>query len=196
MGGKESKATVLRAEQVGIYDVKVVGAEDSEGIMKWLTQHGYSFDDADKAVFDSYIKREWCFVTARVDLEKAEKEGFVSSEGLVNPLVMLFESGKPVYPLALTGTIGSEVEVLLYVFDSHKAKDGSKRFVTRFAGKRDLVSYTDHIDFQPEEFKEKWDFRQSYLTKLKAKLKPEQMKEDLVLDRAPDDKPYREHVYR
>ena len=196
MGGKESKATVLHAEQVGIYDVKVVGAEDSEGIMEWLIQHEYNFDDTDKAVFDNYIKRGWCFVTTRVDLEKAKKEGFISEEGLVNPLVMLFESDKPVYPLALTGTIGSEVEILLYVFDSHKVEDESKRFTTRFAGERDLVFYADRIDFQPEEFKEKWDFRQSYLTKLKAKLKPEQMKEDLVLDKAPDDKPYREHVYR
>lgn len=194
--GMETTVEIVRAQQVGIYDVKVIKAESGEDIIAWLNEHGYRFNDKDREVFESYVKRGWCFVTARVDLERAEKEGFSSEEGLVNPLVMLFESEKTVYPLALTGTIGSEVEVLLYVFGSHKVADASGRFPVRYAGETDMEYLKRYMVFQPEDFHEKWDFKQNYLTKLKARLTPEQMNEDLVLEKAPDNEPYREHVYR
>lgn len=196
-GGIPSNSVeVVKAQQVGIYDVKVIKADDSGDLLAWLNEHGYKFNEEDKDVFKSYIKRGWCFVTARVDLKKAEQEGFSSDEGLVNPLVMLFESKEIVYPLALTGTIGSEVVVLLYIFDSHKVTDSSGRFALRYAGKWEIEGLKRQMAFQPEDFYEKWDFKQGYLTKLKATLTPGQMKKDLILKHAPDDEPYREHIYR
>ncbi len=195
--GMEDRAVeVLAEQQVGIYDVKVIKAQDSGELIGWLQEHGYQFDQADRDTFDSYIKRGWCFVTARIDLKKGREEGFSSSEGLVNPLVMLFESKELVYPLALTGTIGSETVVLLYVFDSHKVTDGSGRFTLRYAGPDEIRHFESHLTFEPENFRENWSFTQSYLTKLKATLTPEQMKEDLILQHAPDDTPYRERIYR
>ena len=176
--------------------MKVIEAKEGNAILIWLAEHNYGFSEKDREVFDDYVRRGWCFVTARVDLQKAGMMGLINDEGLVNSLAMMFESNKPVYPLALTGTIGSEVEVLLYVFDTHKIRDASDRFALKYAGEREMKYLRDRVLFEPGASVIEWDFEQSYLTKLKAKLKPEQMKEDLVLDRAPDNEPYREHVYR
>ena len=187
---------VIKEQQVGIYDVKVVKAQDSDGLIEWLDEHNYQFSEADRGTFDSYVRQGWCFVTARIDLKKAGEESFSNNEGLVNPLVMLFESKEIVYPLALTGTIGSKTVVLLYIFDLHKVHDASGRFIIRYVGRHQMGNYRFDLNFKDFDFHKDWNFKQEYLTKLKATLTPEQMKEDLILEQAPDDKPYREHVYR
>ena len=186
---------VVSEKQVGIYDVKVIRSDSSEEIIAWLNGHSYRFKESDRKEFDRYIEQGWCFVTARINLEKAKQGKFRDRKGLVNPLVMLFETEKPVYPLSLTGTIGNKTMVLLYMFGAHKVHDNSKRFAVRFADKRRIEPISHLLSFQPEDFGKKWDFRQGYLTKLKARLTPEQMREDLLLEKAPDDEPYREHVY-
>jgi hypothetical protein len=187
---------ILKSEKVGVYDVKVVAAESSEEIITWLNECGYRYDDPDKETFDNYIAKGWCFVTVRVNSEKENEEWSGRWSELVNPLVMYFDSEEIVYPLALTATIGEETEILLYIAAAHKVKDGTERFEVRFAAEREIGNLLREAEFDPLQFSERLDFEPAYLTKLKAKLKPEQMRDDLVLDRAPDDEPYRDHVYR
>ena len=52
------------------------------------------------------------------------------------------------------------------------------------------------VTYEPEDFGKKLDFELEYLTKLKATLTPEQMKEDLVLEQAADDEPHGLRVYQ
>jgi hypothetical protein len=239
---------VVKEDVVGIYDVKVIKAQESADIIAWLNEHGYKFDETDKNAFDDYIKRGWCFVTARIDMKKSEGTALADNQGLVNPLVAVFESKEVVYPLALTGTAGKETEVLLYVFGRHKMVDPTGRFALRYAtfgnlkmpygyihhpviypgwlfvgtGINDYLHFPatvhypwyllqhpekpkslyDCLDFDRPEVRDKLDFGpdpwpycfQDYLVKLKGRLKPEDMKEDLILHPAPDNNLYRERV--
>ena len=41
-----------------------------------------------------------------------------------------------------------------------------------------------------------WELSLNYLCKFKATLTPEQMREDLLFEDAPDDEPYRERIVR
>jgi hypothetical protein len=191
---------VLSAQQVGIYDAKVIRARDSGDMIAWLNEHDYRFDDTDKNAFDNYIKRGWCFVTACINLEKAGKERVSDWEGMVLPLAMLFETKEAVYPLTLTGTGGKETEVLLYIFAQHKVVDPLGRFALRFAGKEAACMAVLGSQFDPPLFNDKYGqyfyFNPfpDYMVKLKARLMPEAMKEDLILRPAPDDDSYRERV--
>jgi hypothetical protein len=194
-GGRDVE--ILSEARVGIYDVKVIRAEDTKPLVEWLQDKGYAFTGDDEAAFKEYVAKRWCFVTARVNTD--EKEGaLVEHEGLVMPLVMIFESEKPVYPLALTGTAGKETMILLYLLASHKLADPGKRFELDYAGRPDSAWYLefDYLEFDPKEFKSKWKFDQKYLTKLKGTLTPWDMRSDLVLKRAPDDDNYREYIYQ
>lgn len=38
---------VIKAEKAGIYDVKVVRSQSAEGILGWLKENGFGFDDSD-----------------------------------------------------------------------------------------------------------------------------------------------------
>jgi hypothetical protein len=200
MESRSAGIDVLSTQQVGIYDTRVIRAQDSGDMIAWLNEHGYKFDDTDKKAFDDYIKRGWCFVTARINPGKAEKERVSDWEGLVSPLAMLFEAKDVVYPLVLTGTGGKETEMLLYVFAPHKVVDPSGRFALRFAGEGSSVLSVLASEFDPPLFKGKYDYAfffrpdPDYMVKLKARLTPEAMKEDLILRLAPDDDSYRERV--
>ena len=118
------RVEILNEQKVGIYDTKVIKVTDSKELIDWLNQHGYRFGLEDETTFKSYIAKRWCFVVARINAAEPAKGEFHSAEGLVNPLVFLFESKETVYPLALTGTAGKETEVLLYVFAEHKTTTG------------------------------------------------------------------------
>ena len=92
---------VVKSEQVGIYDVTVIRGDSAEPIVVWLREHGFAFDETDQTVFADYVKRGWCFVTAKVRPD-AEANLKTTVEGMVAPLVLTFAAARPVYPLALT----------------------------------------------------------------------------------------------
>jgi hypothetical protein len=111
---------VIKAEQVGIYDVQVVKANRAEGLVEWLRRNQFQFDDKDTQVFDQYLQRGWRFVAARIDPSRVRDQGEVVSEGLVAPLIVRFAVDTPVYPLALTSTSGHDAQVVLYVLSEDK----------------------------------------------------------------------------
>jgi hypothetical protein len=186
---------VVSEESVGVYDVAVIDAQDGAELAGWLRVSGYAFTSEDEKVFDEYVRRGWYFVTARINLARAEEQAYKGSRGMLAPLVLLFECRRIVYPLALTGSAGEDTMVKLYIFHSHQAEDPSGRFDLDFAGQLDLRAFEGLLDFDPESFKTRWDLSQTYLTKLTAILTPDQMKEDLQLDVASSDKPYRRQIW-
>jgi hypothetical protein len=142
------------------------------------------------------VARGWCFATARIR-QGENPDAFLTREGLVPPLVLAFPTTVPVYPLALTGTGGGETEVVLWVVAPHRVEaDG--RLTTRFAGRYPegvrsewLRPFREH----PEPLGDpRWE--QPWLTKLRDRLRPEQMRTDLVLRYANADEPMRERIWR
>jgi hypothetical protein len=188
--------SILKEQEVGIYDVKVVNAEEAGELVEWLNSHGYGFSETDRNMFDDYIKRGWCFVTTRVNLDRLGKEGFTGWSEYVRPLVVLFDTPQAVYPLALTGVSDSDedTEVVLYVFSRHKVVDDSSRFSIRYAKPVKLPLLFDKAPFEPVGFSAKCTFETGYVTKLTSSLSPERMKKDLLLKYAPDDSIHKETV--
>ncbi len=184
---------VVKAEQVGIYDVQVVRADQAGDLIEWLNQNQFQFDETDRAAFDQYLQRGWCFVVARIDPARGSEEHQVASEGLVAPLIVRFATEAPVYPLALTSTAGHETEILLYVLSESKWQNDG-RLELHYAGAGDLDMYHLVQQVEPEGFLTVTELELPFLCKFKGTLAPDQMREDLILTLAADRKPYRKHI--
>ena len=178
---------ILKAETVGIYDVKVIRGEDANAVTEWLSGNGFGFGETDTKVFDQYVKKGWCFVTAKVDKEVISSPEEYVSEGLAAPLILRFDSNEAIYPMALTGTTGFDTEVLLYVLSDHKMECGERLKLAFFGEINSPFGDKYSLEFFRDAKTRSWQ-----MCKFKGTLKPNQMKEDIVFKQAKDDKPYRE----
>ncbi len=185
---------ILSSETVGIYDTTVLRADDSTDLIEWLNQNGFAFENVDEVAFDDYVEKNWCFVAAKVGYEVPE-EFLGIEDGLLDPLILRFETEKPVYPLALTSTIGVDTEVLIY-FLSNQKMQCENRLELQYAG-----------DFNPSNLRRwshgeddfsflEWEKKLDYLCKFKGILTPKEMRKDLIFSCAPDNKPYRKRIFR
>jgi hypothetical protein len=180
--------------QSGVYDVRVVKAGESGELIRWLNENQYQFDEGDMQVFDEYMRRGWCFVVAQVDPTRSGDDKIIS-EGLVAPLILRFETDAPVYPLVLTSTAGQDIQVGLFVLGEHKWQNDG-RLGLEYAGEVQ-VSVLEEVCGQavpelPAACHE--DANLPYLCKFLGTLTPAQMRGDLVLTAAEDDKSYRKHI--
>ncbi|MEW6356211.1 MAG: DUF2330 domain-containing protein [Planctomycetota bacterium] len=196
LGGVRQYVEVLVAEQVGIYDVKVVKSDRADALIVWLNENKFKFDDSDREAFGKYIGRGWCFVVAKVNPSSKTQAHKIAMQGLAAPLIMRFPTEKAVYPLALTGTGGQPTEILLYTATRQKmTTDG--RLELWFAGQSRgswLESYAG--DVEPKGFIAPSKEALSCLCKFKGTLTPDQMRDDLYLANAPDNVPYQKHITR
>ncbi|MBN1675319.1 MAG: DUF2330 domain-containing protein [Kiritimatiellae bacterium] len=180
---------VIKAEDVGIYHMKVIKSTSSADLLDWLKENRFQFSDSDLPTLDQYVRQRWCFVVANVrpGRELGQATRF---EGLIDPIILRFPSLSPVYPLALTATTGVNTEVLIYLLADRKMLCGD-RLPLLFAGK--LFGGPGLLGQDPEKRLVEWEQEVQYLCKFKANLTPEQMKKDLQFAAAPDNEPYRKH---
>ena len=188
-----SGVDVISAGKVGIYDTAVIRSDSSEALVAWLNENGFQFTDSDLPVIDEYIRKDWCFVVSRVGAgEKADRD----PDGLIDPIIMRFASATPVYPLALTATIGVDTEVVIYVVTDQKMGCGEAMERT-YAGVFDAERLGQaRTGMSGKEYFLPWERELGYLTKFKARLTPEQMEADLEFTPAADQNPYRKRIVR
>jgi len=195
VGRSRGGVKILQEKQVGIYDAKVVGAQGARQLVDWLNRQGFRFESEDEAAFESYTKKGWCFVTARVSAPDRRERGSHPEDTMAEPLILLFETKEIVYPLALTGTVGKETELLLYVFADMRVSAGN-RLKTAYAGPRPTSHYFDHLQPDPPDFCHDLDMlfnKSPFLTKFRGRLKPEDMRTDLTFEQIGHE-PHRETV--
>jgi hypothetical protein len=185
---------IVKAERAGIYDVEVIRSQGTEAIIGWLTENGFGFNDKDTQIFKDYIDRGWYFVVAKVEPASEVEEHKIVLEGMVAPLILKFQTEKAVYPLALTSTVGTETEILLYTFSENKLSC-DERLTLRYASKKRATYFM--VDLLSSAEPKTNDLAAGipeymYLCKFKKKLKPEEMKTDLEFKFAQDNEPYRE----
>lgn len=176
--------------RVGRIDYKVVLPTDPEALEKWLRENGYGFAEGDRVPIAAYVKAGWHFVVLRLKVAVGEKLA------APDPILLRFDAPKPIYPLALTATVGQPVEVLLHVFSSGPV-DASNGMKMRFSGNvaRALTDqWYEFYNAEPEGFfpLTSWEFRLPHLTTFKETLTPERMREDIVFRPARDPTPLRE----
>ncbi|MBN2589206.1 MAG: DUF2330 domain-containing protein [Sedimentisphaerales bacterium] len=185
----EGLVDVIKSEQVGIYDVKVIKSDSENAIIEWLNENRFGYSDKDITVFKDYIEKQWCFVVAKI----VAGDKYIS-RGMVAPLVLRFKTDKATYPLALTSLVGQETEVVIYTLTENKQTCGSlmplkrSKVIGRAYNIESIFRSTEiNIKTLVGELPVKMN-----LCKFKGILTPEQMKSDLVFESAADNEPYRE----
>lgn len=188
---------VVKAEKAGIYDVKVIRGDGAGPVLEWLKENGFAFGESDRQAFQGYVDRGWCFVTAKVAPAPGTDKDKIAFEGMAAPLILEFSSDRPIYPLALTATAGTETEILIYTFsDSKLACDD--RLQLRRARWGDAEGSLRYLALQAQE--ENWPVlrnlpeQKMMLCKFKGRLTPAQMSRDLEFTPAPDNEPYQERM--
>ncbi len=103
--------TVEARYDVAEYDVSILSAEDSDGLIHWLTDNGYKIPSGAEPVIGSYIKQKMHFFVAKVNLKRMQDSG----RAYLRPLQVRYETAKFMLPLRL-GTVNADGPQDLVVF--------------------------------------------------------------------------------
>jgi hypothetical protein len=87
---------------VGEYDVSILSANESSGLVEWLTDNGYRIPNGATEVLGSYIRQNMRFFVAKVNLNRMKLMG----NGYLRPLQVRYETAKFMLPLRL-GTVNA-----------------------------------------------------------------------------------------
>ena len=94
--------TVEANYDVGEYDVSILSAKESDGLINWLTDNGYKIPAGAGPVLGSYIKQNMRFFVAKVNLERMTLIG----GNYLRPLQVRYDTPKFMLPLRL-GTVNA-----------------------------------------------------------------------------------------
>ncbi|MGB3627422.1 MAG: DUF2330 domain-containing protein [Henriciella sp.] len=106
----EDLGVTIEAEyEVGEYDILILSAEESDGLITWLNQEGYRIPEGAEDVVGSYLKQGMKFFVAKVNLERHDGSGFL------RPIQVAYEDEDFMLPIRL-GTVNAEGKQELFVF--------------------------------------------------------------------------------
>jgi hypothetical protein len=94
--------TVEANYDVGEYDVSILSAKESDGLVNWLTDNGYRIPNGANAVLGSYIRQNMRFFVAKVNLARMT----LIDAGYLRPLQVRYDTAKFMLPLRL-GTVNA-----------------------------------------------------------------------------------------
>jgi len=96
-------------EVVGNYEIFVLEARNSFQLNAWLDDNGLGqFPPKAIKLLEDYIEQGWYFAVAKL---RTESHGVATP----HPVLLEFESSRPVYPMKLTALSGSKIYLELYV---------------------------------------------------------------------------------
>jgi hypothetical protein len=87
---------------VAEYDISILSAEESDGLINWLNDNGYKIPAGAEPVIGSYIKQKMRFFVAKVNVKRMAQLG----RAYLRPLQVRYETGKFMLPLRL-GTVNA-----------------------------------------------------------------------------------------
>ncbi|MGI9199495.1 MAG: DUF2330 domain-containing protein [Woeseiaceae bacterium] len=145
--------TIEASYNVGEYDILILSAEESSGLIEWLDENDYNIPTGAAKVVDSYLKQDMRFFVAKVNLEEQASLGYAN----LRPLQVAYESPKFMLPIRL-GTLNAKGKQELYVY----ALTRSGRVETTNYRTVKLPSNTEVPEFIEAEF---GDFYRSMFTK-------------------------------
>jgi hypothetical protein len=103
--------TIEASYTVGEYDILILSAEESNGLIKWLNDNGYRIPRGADKVVGSYLRQGMRFFVAKVNVEEQQKSGY----SYLRPLQVAYESRKFMLPIRL-GTLNAKQQQDLYVY--------------------------------------------------------------------------------
>lgn len=96
---------------VGEYDIQILSAAQSSGLLTFLTENGYRLPDGAAPMLEGYIKQGMKFFVAKVNLDAHAARNVK----YLRPLQIAFESEMFMLPIRL-GTLNADQEQELFVF--------------------------------------------------------------------------------
>jgi hypothetical protein len=109
--GRSRGVTIEASYTVGEYDILILSASESAGLIEWLDENEYRIPEGAETVVDSYLKQDMRFFVAKVNLAEQSKLGF----SYLRPLQVAYESNKFILPIRL-GTLNAKGKQELYVY--------------------------------------------------------------------------------
>ena len=107
-----SRGVTIEAQYtVGEYDILILSATQSDGLVQWLLENDYRIPPGAERVVDSYLKQDMRFFVAKVNLEEQSKLGYQ----YLRPLQVAYESNKFMLPIRL-GTLNAKGKQELYIY--------------------------------------------------------------------------------
>jgi hypothetical protein len=103
--------TVEATYTVGEYDIAILSAHESDGLVTFLTESGYRIPEGAADVLGSYIKQKMRFFVAKVNLGEQQRLGAT----FLRPLQVSYQSPKFMLPIRL-GTVNAAGPQDLFVF--------------------------------------------------------------------------------
>jgi hypothetical protein len=103
--------TIEASYTVGEYDILILSAKESGGLIQWLHENDYRIPGGAEKVVDSYLKQDMRFFVAKVNLEEQSRLGFAK----LRPLQVAYEHNKFMLPIRL-GTLNAQGKQELYVY--------------------------------------------------------------------------------
>lgn len=106
---EELGVTIEAEYEVGEYDILILSAEESDGLITWLNANGYKIPDGAEDIVSAYLKRDMKFFVAKVNLERHDGSSFL------RPIQVAYEDEDFMLPIRL-GTVNAEGKQELFVF--------------------------------------------------------------------------------
>jgi hypothetical protein len=103
--------TIEAQYEVGEYDILILSARQSDGLVTWLTQNGYRMPPGAGPVVGSYLKQNMKFFVAKVNLDRQAASGFQQ----LRPIQVAYNHRKFMLPIRL-GTVNANGPQELFVF--------------------------------------------------------------------------------
>ena len=103
--------TIEASYTVGEYDILILSAAESAGLIDWLNDNGYRIPDGAERVVSSYLKQDMRFFVAKVNLDEQTRLGFSQ----LRPIQVAYESKRFMLPIRL-GTLNANGKQELYVY--------------------------------------------------------------------------------
>lgn len=101
--------TIEAEYEVGEYDILILSAEESDGLITWLNQNEYRIPDGAEEVVGAYLKRGMKFFVAKVNLERHD------GSSMLRPIQVAYEDEDFMLPIRL-GTVNADGKQELFVF--------------------------------------------------------------------------------
>lgn len=109
--GRTRGVTIEARYTVGEYDILILSAEESNGLIAWLNENDYRMPDGARNVIASYIRQDMRFFVARVNLSEKNRLGY----SYLRPIQVAYENNKFMLPIRL-GTLNAMGKQELYVY--------------------------------------------------------------------------------
>lgn len=97
-----SRVRIEAAFSVAEYDILVLGADDSDGLIEWLNRNGYKMPAAAGPVVGSYLRQSMHFFVAKVNLARMRD----NPTGFLRPIRVEYDTPKFMLPIRL-GTVNA-----------------------------------------------------------------------------------------